>query len=72
MTTDTLFDIASASKSLTAASVALIVDDDENYPEVKYESHMSDLLPDDFAMPGKHHNHVTLDDALGHRTGLAP
>ncbi|KAK2612752.1 hypothetical protein QQS21_001203 [Conoideocrella luteorostrata] len=71
MTTDTLFDVASASKSLTAAAVALIVDDGENYPEVKYEARMSDLLPDDFAMPGKDHDDVTLDDALGHRTGLA-
>ncbi|KJK74870.1 hypothetical protein H634G_09914 [Metarhizium anisopliae BRIP 53293] len=71
MTTDTLFDVASASKSLTAASVALIVEDYENHPEVKYDARMSDLLPDDFAMPSKEYDQVTLDDALGHRTGLS-
>ncbi|KAG8408243.1 hypothetical protein J3459_018054 [Metarhizium acridum] len=71
MTTDTLFDVASASKSLTAAAVALLVDDDEKYPEVKYDARMSDLLPGDFAMPSKDYDEVTLDDALGHRTGLS-
>jgi CubicO group peptidase (beta-lactamase class C family) len=70
MTTDTLFDIASASKSLTAASVALFVEDN-NHPDVKYDARMSDLLPGDFEMPGEDHNGVTLDDLLGHRTGLA-
>lgn len=70
MTTDTLFDIASASKSLTAASVALLVED-ENHPDVKYDARMSDLLPGDFEMPGEKHKGVTLDDLLGHRTGLA-
>lgn len=70
MTTDTLFDIASVSKSLTAASVALLVED-KNYPDVRYDARMSDLLPGDFEMPGEEHKGVTLDDLLGHRTGLA-
>jgi len=70
MTTDTLFDIASASKSLTAASVALLVESDE-HADVKYVARMSDLLPGDFEMPGEDHKGVTLDDLLGHRTGLA-
>jgi CubicO group peptidase (beta-lactamase class C family) len=70
MTTDTLFDIASASKSLTAASVVLLVED-ENHLDVKYDVRMSDLLPGDFEMPGEEHKGVTLDDLLGHRTGLA-
>lgn len=70
MTTDTLFDIASASKSLTAASVALLVED-EDLPDVKYDARMSDLLLGDFEMPGEEHKGVTLDDLLGHRTGLA-
>ena len=70
MTTDTLFDIASASKSLTAASIALLVEDDD-HPDVKYDAKMSDLLPGNFEMPGEEHKGVTLDDLLGHRTGLA-
>jgi CubicO group peptidase (beta-lactamase class C family) len=70
MTADTLFDIASASKSLTAASVALLVDD-EKYPDIKYEAEMAKLLPGDFVMPGQGYEGVTLEDILSHRTGLA-
>lgn len=69
-TADTLFDIASASKSLTAASVGLLVKD-ENHPEVQYEATMSSLLPGDFIMPTKEQTDgVTIDDVLGHRTGM--
>lgn len=73
MTPDTLFDVASASKSLTAASVALLVDDDEKYPNVTYEATMSSLLPDDFVMSEESYTEqVTVDDVLSHRTGVAP
>jgi CubicO group peptidase (beta-lactamase class C family) len=70
-TADTLFDIASTSKSLTAAAVALLVDDNDKYPLVQYETPMSNLLPDDFVTPGKNHVDVTLEDILSHRTGMA-
>jgi len=70
-TADTLFDIASSSKSLTAAAIALLVDD-ENFPELQYDSIMSELLPDDFVLPDDSYTRcVTLDDLLGHRTGMA-
>ncbi|KAK7999047.1 hypothetical protein PG991_014722 [Apiospora marii] len=71
-TPDTLFDIASCSKSLTAVAVALLVDDDENYPEVQWDAVMSELLPDgDFVMPGiGYTENVTVDDVLSHRTGM--
>ncbi|KAJ4256155.1 hypothetical protein NW762_009232 [Fusarium torreyae] len=69
-TADTLFDVASSSKSLTAAAVALLVDDD-NFPEVQYDSIMSELLPDDFVLSDDSYTKcVTLDDLLGHRTGM--
>ncbi|KAL6907228.1 beta-lactamase/transpeptidase-like protein [Trichoderma evansii] len=71
MTTDTLFDIASASKSLTAASVALLVADDK-YPEISYEAEMAKLLPDEFVMPGQGYEGVTVEDILSHRSGMAP
>ncbi|PYI28974.1 beta-lactamase/transpeptidase-like protein [Aspergillus indologenus CBS 114.80] len=71
-TPDTLFDIASASKSLTAASVALLVEDDKQYPEVQYEAPMSALLPDDFVLQDPAYTAgVTVDDILSHRTGMA-
>lgn len=69
-TSDSLFDIASASKSLTHASVALLVED-EKYPDVKYDSIMSSLLPGDFVMSTKERtDSVTVEDVLSHRTGL--
>ncbi|EEA18758.1 hypothetical protein TMatcc_010700 [Talaromyces marneffei ATCC 18224] len=70
-TGDTLFDIASCAKSLTAASVALLVED-KDYPEVQYEALMSHLLPDDFVMAEKSYTDgVTVEDIISHRTGMA-
>lgn len=70
-TGDTLFDIASSSKSLTAASVALLVDD-KKHPKVQYDALMSDLLPDNFLMAEETYtNGVTVEDILSHRTGMA-
>ncbi|KAH7157369.1 beta-lactamase/transpeptidase-like protein [Dactylonectria estremocensis] len=69
---DTLFDVASCAKSLTAASVALLIEDNENFPEVQYDAIMSSLLPDDFLMPGVGYTeNVTVEDILSHRTGMA-
>ncbi|KAI0137716.1 beta-lactamase family protein [Hypoxylon sp. NC0597] len=71
-TADTLFDIASSSKSMTAAAVGLLVEDNEKYPEVQYQATMSSLLPEDFVMPSAEYTDgVTLDDVVGHRTGMA-
>ncbi|OAA59468.1 beta-lactamase family protein [Cordyceps fumosorosea ARSEF 2679] len=70
-TPDTLFDIASASKSMTAAAVALLVDDDEKHRDVRYDAAVSALLPGDFVMPTEELTRgVTLDDMLSHRTGM--
>lgn len=71
MTTQTLFEIGSASMSLTAAAVALLVAD-ERYPDVRYDAEMAELLPGQFVMPGKKHMGVTVEDILSHRTGMAP
>ncbi|KAK2879340.1 hypothetical protein FQN49_000973 [Arthroderma sp. PD_2] len=71
-TADTIFDIASASKSLTAASVALLVDDNDKYPLVQYETPMTKLLPEEFVMSGNDHDEVSLEDILSHRSGMAP
>ncbi|KAI4600422.1 hypothetical protein KJ359_000777 [Pestalotiopsis sp. 9143b] len=69
-TADTLFDIASASKSLTGASVALLVESDD-HPEVKWDAKMSKLLPEDFVLSEESYTQdVTVDDVLGHRTGM--
>jgi CubicO group peptidase (beta-lactamase class C family) len=71
-TPDTLYDIASSSKSLTAASVALLVEDDKNHPEVQWDTPLYDLLPEDFVMPTPELNErITIVDVLSHRTGMA-
>lgn len=70
-TSDTLFDIASCSKSLTAASVGLLVEDEQKYQSVQWDSLMSDLLPDDFVMAeDSYTQQITVDDILSHRTGF--
>lgn len=71
-TPDTLFNIASASKSLTAASVGLLAHDNATYPHVHLKTTMSSLLPDDFVMADPEYTrHVTVEDVLSHRTGIA-
>lgn len=71
-TADTLYDIASSSKSLTAASVALLVEDNENFPEVQWKAPLHELLPEDFVMPTPElTKRVTVEDVLSHRTGMA-
>ena len=70
-TTDTLCDMASTSKSLTAASVALLIDDNIAYPDVQWDSTMSSLLPEDFILSGNGYTeNVTVEDILSHRSGL--
>lgn len=68
---DTLFNIASASKSLTAASVGLLIDDNKYYPEVQYDATMSNLLPGDFVTSEAGYTEsITVEDILSHRSGI--
>ncbi|EFE37775.1 hypothetical protein TRV_07574 [Trichophyton verrucosum HKI 0517] len=69
-TPDTLVGIGPISKSLTAAAVTLLVQDNVNYPQVQYDTLMSSLLPDDFVMSGENHRDVTVEDILTHQTGM--
>ncbi|KAM0717832.1 hypothetical protein Q7P37_006164 [Cladosporium fusiforme] len=69
-TPSTLFDIASSSKSLTAAAVALLVEDD-SHPDVQWDTPVAKLLPGDFIMSDdRYTNEITVEDILCHRTGL--
>ncbi|CAI7609637.1 unnamed protein product [Penicillium bialowiezense] len=72
-TADTLFDVASCAKSMTAASVAFLVEDNEKHPEIKYDALMASLLPEDFVMSCPEHcRGAMVEDLLSHRTGMAP
>jgi CubicO group peptidase (beta-lactamase class C family) len=51
--------------------VALLVDDEE-YPEVQWTTPVSKILPEDFVLPDPYlTEHVTIEDILSHRTGIA-
>ncbi|KAF1844311.1 beta-lactamase/transpeptidase-like protein [Cucurbitaria berberidis CBS 394.84] len=69
-TEDTLFDLASTSKSTTSAAIACLIDD-EAYPDVQWTTPVSKLLPDDFVLADPEYTkNVTIEDILSHRTGL--
>ncbi|KAL2794920.1 beta-lactamase/transpeptidase-like protein [Aspergillus keveii] len=68
---DTLFWTGSTTKSFTAAAASLLVDDTENYPDITWTTPLSDLIRDDFVLQDEYATrHITLEDALSHRTGL--
>ncbi|KAJ5671237.1 hypothetical protein N7507_000364 [Penicillium longicatenatum] len=70
VTPDTLFYTGSTSKSFTASAVSLLVDNDE-YPNIKWTTPLSELIPGDFVVQDEYAtSHITLEDALSHRTGL--
>jgi CubicO group peptidase (beta-lactamase class C family) len=50
----------------------LLVDDDEKYPNIKWTTPLSELIREDFILPDEYAtSHITLEDALSHRSGLA-
>lgn len=70
-TPDTLYDMASTSKSLTAAAVGKLISDDRFDPRIKWDTPMSVLLPDDFVLPDAYASeYVTIEDILSHRSGM--
>lgn len=67
LTLETRFPLASVTKSLTALSVALLVDEGRLQWDVPVRTWLPDFaLADDYAT-----QHATLRDLLAHRTGLA-
>ncbi|KAH8648644.1 beta-lactamase/transpeptidase-like protein [Xylariales sp. PMI_506] len=70
VTPETLFYCGSTTKSFTAAAMSLLVDDDQDFPHVQWTTPMSQLLPDDFVLSDDWATkHITIEDALSHRTG---
>lgn len=70
MQPSTLFYAGSTTKSFCAAAISLLVDD-KDHPEVKWTTPMSELIRDDFVLQDDYAtSHVTIEDALSHRTGL--
>lgn len=72
VTPETLFYCGSTTKSFTAAAVSLLVDDQDRFPHVGWDTPISSLIRDDFVLSDAWAtNHVTVEDALSHRTGYA-
>ena len=70
-TEHTLFDIASSAKILTATAVGLLVEDNENHPDLQWSTTMSSLLPEDFVLSDDRYTSlVTVEDILSHRSGM--
>ena len=70
VTPQTLFYCGSTTKSFTAAAMSLLVDDKERFPDIGWDTPVSSLIRDDFVLADAWAtDHITLEDALSHRTG---
>lgn len=66
-----IYDCASTSKSFVAATIAMLVHDKENYPQIDWDTPVSKLLPDEFVLSDPYASeNATIEDLLCHRTGL--
>lgn len=62
---------ASTTKAFTAASVSLLIDDQEAHPGLAWDTPISTLISDDFVLSEDYRTRlITLEDALSHRTGM--
>lgn len=69
-TPDTLFDIASSSKSMTVGALGVLLAGGQ-HPTITFQTPVHDILGDDFAMAKKEYtSKITIDDIISHRTGL--
>ncbi|KAG8168676.1 hypothetical protein KVR01_001425 [Diaporthe batatas] len=72
VTPHTLFWTGSTTKSFTAAALSLLVDNASDYQSISWKTPVSQLLREDFVLSDDWATaHITLEDALSHRTGYA-
>jgi CubicO group peptidase (beta-lactamase class C family) len=51
--------------------MATLVEDNDNFPQVQWDTPVSQLIRDDFVLENEYAtNHTTIEDTLSHRTGL--
>ena len=71
MTEHTHFAVGSTTKAFTAAGISFLVEDNEKYPHIQWNSPVHSIIPDDFALSDDWYTtHVTISDALSHHSGL--
>ncbi|KAK2861309.1 hypothetical protein FQN49_004336 [Arthroderma sp. PD_2] len=67
----TLFFGGSTTKAFTAALISLLVDDNENFPDVQWEAPVHNIIPNDFILNDPWFTtQVTIEDMLSHRSGM--
>lgn len=70
VTPHTLFYAGSTTKSFVAAALSLLIDNSSQYANLAWTTPISQLLRDDFVLSDDWATaHITLEDALSHRTG---
>ena len=70
VTPHTLFFTGSTTKSFTAAGLSLLIDNSSDYASIKWTTPLSTLLREDFVLSDDWATaHITIEDALCHRTG---
>lgn len=71
VTEHTHFVVGSTTKAFTAAAISLLVDDNDNFPQIQWNTPVHSIIPDDFVLSDDWSTaHVTIEDALSHRSGL--
>jgi CubicO group peptidase (beta-lactamase class C family) len=72
VTPRTLFFAGSTTKSFTAAVASkLVYSNESQYSHINWSTRLADLIRDDFVLQNEYAtNHITLTDALSHRTGM--
>jgi CubicO group peptidase (beta-lactamase class C family) len=70
-TPHTLFQAASTTKSFTASLTALLVQDQDKFAHIQWDTPLHDLVGNDFVLEDDYlTTHVTFLDAMSHRTGI--
>ncbi|KAF4627692.1 hypothetical protein G7Y89_g10462 [Cudoniella acicularis] len=58
-------------KAFTAAAISFLVDDDEKFPDIQWDTPVSKIIREDFVLADPWYTeNVTLEDILSHRSGL--
>ncbi|KAL1963322.1 hypothetical protein VTN77DRAFT_8443 [Rasamsonia byssochlamydoides] len=71
VTEHTHFVVGSTTKAFTAAAISLLVDDNDHFPQIQWHTPVHNIIPDDFVLYDDWSTtHVTIEDALSHRSGL--
>ncbi|KAL2815856.1 putative penicillin-binding protein [Aspergillus cavernicola] len=71
VTENTLFFTGSTTKAHTSAAISLLMDDNNNFPQIQWNTPIHTLLPSDFTLSNPSlTSQITITDMLSHRSGL--